>query len=110
MGDTSEATTPRSEALEELRARIDRIDDGLLVLLRDRLDACKRIAVHKREQAIPMMQPHRLAAVRAKAENFAEQYGIEPTFLTGLFDLITAETCRLEDEIIGVSEDASPRR
>jgi chorismate mutase-like protein len=93
-------TAPTSDRLGELRAEIGHIDDRLLALVRDRLAVCERIAEHKREAGIPMMQPDRLEALGEKVEAFAAEHGIDPLFLSGLYGHITEETCRLEDEII----------
>ncbi|SEM43468.1 chorismate mutase [Variovorax sp. YR750] len=87
--------------LQSLRDELDSLDRTLLETLRQRLNCCCRIGLHKRDHAIPMMQPQRIGVVQARAAAFAAEHGMSPAFLHALYELIIAETCRLEDEIIG---------
>ncbi|MDP9890994.1 chorismate mutase [Variovorax boronicumulans] len=87
--------------LQSLRDELDGLDRTLLETVRRRLDCCCRIGLHKRDHAIPMMQPHRIGVVQERAAAFAAEHGVSPTFLRALYELIITETCRLEDEIIG---------
>ncbi len=88
--------------LQLLRDELDGLDRTLLETVRRRLDCCCRIGLHKRDHAIPMMQPHRIGVVQERAAVFAAEHGVSPVFLRALYELIITETCRLEDEIIGV--------
>lgn len=88
--------------LRLLRDELDGLDKTLLETLKHRLDCCCRIGLHKREHAIPMMQPHRIGVVQERAAAFAVEHGVSPVFLRAIYELIITETCRLEDEIIGV--------
>lgn len=87
--------------LQSLRDELDGLDRTLLETVRRRLDCCCRIGLHKRDHAIPMMQPHRIGVVQERAAAFAAEHGANPAFLRALYELIITETCRLEDEIIG---------
>ena len=87
--------------LQQLRDELDGLDRTLLETLRRRLDCCCRIGLHKRDHAIPMMQPHRIGVVQERAAIFANEHGVSPVFLHSLYELIITETCRLEDEILG---------
>lgn len=87
--------------LEKLRSELDGIDARLLDTLKERIDCCVRIAHHKREHSIPMMQPHRIGLVQERAARYAATHGIDATFLRRLYESIIAETCRVEDEVIG---------
>ena len=86
--------------LEVLRAQLDRVDEQLREVLRARLDCCIRIAEHKREHAVPMMQPHRIGIVQDRAARFARKHGISESFIRSLYDLIIGETCRVETIVI----------
>lgn len=88
-------------ALQGLRDELDGIDWHLLETLRQRLDCCCRIGLHKRMHGIPMMQPQRIGVVQARAAEFAVNHGIRGEFLRALYALIIEETCRLELEVIG---------
>lgn len=87
-------------ALAALREELDRIDGLILETLHRRLDCCRRIGELKRDHAIPMMQPHRVGLVQARANAFALSRGINPDFVQALYRLIITETCRLEEAII----------
>jgi chorismate mutase len=87
--------------LEELRAELDATDAALLEAIRQRLDVCARIGLHKKRFTIPMMQPQRIGVVQARAAAFAQAHGLRPEFLHALYVHIIEETCRLEEEIIG---------
>ncbi len=86
--------------LQILRAELDRIDERLLEVLRERIECCTRIAEHKREHAIPMMVPQRIGVVHNRAARYAEEHAIDPAFLRRLYDLIIEETCRVETLVI----------
>ena len=94
--------------LERLRWELDGIDARLLEAVRARVDVCVRIAEVKRRRQIPMMQPQRVGLVQHRAEEFAGENGLSPEFLRRLYDVLIAETCRVEDAVIG-SGDGAPR-
>ncbi|WP_034272619.1 chorismate mutase family protein [Haloechinothrix halophila] len=91
-----------TNALEDLRARLDALDLELLATLRDRIRCCVEIAEYKRENNVPMMQPHRIGIVQRRAARFGQEHDIDGDFLYRLYELIIAETCRVEDHVIGV--------
>ncbi|MFI8995040.1 chorismate mutase family protein [Streptomyces sp. NPDC053542] len=95
---------PASDTLEALRAELDATDTRLRDALRERIEICVRIAEHKRQHGIPMMQPHRIGAVQDRAARFAEEHGIDQTFIRRFYDLIITETCRVEDLVIAGEE------
>jgi 4-amino-4-deoxychorismate mutase len=86
--------------LAKLRARLDRIDGDFLRLLHERIQCCVEIAHVKRVHQVPMMQPHRIGVVKQRAAGFGEQHGIDQQFLSRLYDLVIAETCRVENLVI----------
>jgi 4-amino-4-deoxychorismate mutase len=89
------------DSLRPLRDDLDRIDERLLAALRERMTCCIHIAEVKRDNGIPMMQPHRVDAVHKRARSYAEAHGLDQEYLIRLYQLIIAETCRVEDEVIG---------
>lgn len=93
--------------LEMLRADLDRIDAEFLEALGARVAVCRSIARYKREHGVPMMQPHRINVVQARAARYAEANGLDPTFMKQLYDLIITETCRIEDLIIDADGSAA---
>ncbi|QWF78800.1 chorismate mutase family protein [Amycolatopsis sp. CA-230715] len=90
--------------LESMRAELDGIDRQLLETLARRIECCVEIGEFKRVHKVRMMQPHRIDFVHRRAAAFAEERGIDTTFMRSLYDLIIAETCRVEDLVIAGSE------
>ena len=95
------------DTLEMLRAELDRIDVEFLASLGARVAVCRSIAHYKRDHGVPMMQPHRIGVVQQRAAQFADATGLDRTFMKQLYDLIIAETCRIEDLIIDADLDGS---
>ncbi len=93
------ATTPNPD-LESLRSRLDDIDRRLLECLRERISCCVDIADLKRRDGVAMMAPHRIAVVQERAARYAADHDIDGDFLRRLYDLVIAETCRVEDLVI----------
>ncbi|MBB6170946.1 chorismate mutase [Nocardiopsis mwathae] len=89
------------DQLSELRSELDGIDERLLEIIRERIECCVRIARHKQDHDIPMMQPHRIGVVQERAAKYGDENGVDPDFLRRLYDLIIGETCRVEDLVMG---------
>jgi len=98
--------TEQTDALAAFRERIDGIDEQLLSALAERTAICREVAEHKRAQEIPMMQPDRVAAVEARWAQLAAERGLDEDFARSLAQAVVAESCRVEDAIIGGGEDA----
>ena len=96
----SESSQHSDGGLESLRLRLDGIDEKLLDALRERIACCSQIAFYKREHTVPMMQPHRIAVVQERAARYARKHGLSAPFLHQVYELLIAETCRVEELII----------
>lgn len=86
--------------LEKFRRELDTIDATLLETVRWRLALCMQIGEWKRANSVPMMQPGRVDLVQERAQQFARQHDLSPAFFKSLYELLIAETCRLEDLVI----------
>ena len=86
--------------LEDLRAKLDRHRRAAARAVRDRIDCCLEIADNKRRDGVAMMQPQRIALVQERAARYGAEHGIDGDFLRRLYDLIIAETCRVEDLVM----------
>lgn len=103
--------------LEKFRCQLDAIDATLLETVRERLLLCLQIGEWKRASHVPMMQPSRVHVVQERARQFARQHNLSPEFFSSLYELLIAETCRLEDLVIdgpeanveNVRESVGPR-
>jgi chorismate mutase len=88
------------DGLAPFRARLDDLDERIARLLGERFDICRAVARHKSAHDIPMMQPERVAQVRARYLRRGEQVGLPVDFTESLFDLLIGATCKLEDELM----------
>lgn len=92
--------------LAPFRKRLDEIDDQIARLLGERLDVCREVAGYKSEHGIPMMQPERVEAVRARYLQRGAEANLPEDFTARLFDLLIETTCRLEDELMAEAGEA----
>ena len=103
--------------LQELRGRIDRIDDELVRLFAERMDVAAEVAAYKKEKGLPVLDASRekakLRDVMGKApEELQEQTGL---LYSLLFELSRARQNRLlgsgtalVEEIAGAIENTVP--
>jgi len=97
--------TGSDSGLAALRDKLDRIDESLLDRLRQRIECCVEIGLFKSAHDVPMMQPHRINVVHERAVRYGEAHGISTDFLRAVYDLIIAETCRVEEIVMGTDSD-----
>jgi chorismate mutase-like protein len=86
--------------LARFRERLDPIDEEIARLLGERFQICREVAAYKSEHGIPMMQPERVAEVRARYLARAAAAGLPEDFVVELFELLIGATCKLEDELM----------
>jgi 4-amino-4-deoxychorismate mutase len=86
--------------LEPFRRRLDGLDEEIARLLGERFAVCREIAHYKRAHDIPMMQPARVAEVRARYLARGAEVDLPGDFTTALFELLIGASCRLEDELM----------
>jgi len=96
-----------SDGLEPFRRRLDELDEQIVELLGERFSTCREIALYKRDNDIPMMQPERVVQVRLRYLTRGADAGLPSDFAEALFDLLIAVTCRMEDELIDGPASAS---
>jgi 4-amino-4-deoxychorismate mutase len=86
------------------RQRLDPIDAEIARLFGERFQICREVAEYKSEHCIPMMQPERVAEVRARYLARGAEVDLPEDFTAALFELLIGATCKLEDELM---EDAT---
>jgi chorismate mutase len=86
--------------LDPFRRRLDVLDDQIARLLGERFEICREVAVFKRANDIPMMQPDRVAEVRTRYLARGHEARLPVEFTDALFELLISATCKLEDELI----------
>jgi 4-amino-4-deoxychorismate mutase len=90
--------------LGAFRERLDPIDEEIARLLGERFQICREVAEYKSEHGIPMMQPERVAEVRARYIARGADANLPADFTGDLFELLIVATCKLEDELMEGSE------
>ena len=90
----------RMDALQGFRQELDALDEELVRLVSRRLEVCDRVAGWKRENGVPMMQPHRVEQVKRRCAEMGAARGLERAFVEALYTLIIDEACRREERII----------
>lgn len=88
------------DGLSGFRRRLDPIDEEIARLLGERFEICREVARYKSERGIPMMQPERVAEVRARYLSRGADAGLPADFTAELFELLIGATCKLEDELM----------
>jgi 4-amino-4-deoxychorismate mutase len=94
--------------LVPFRRRLDGLDEEIARLLGERFEVCREIAHYKRAHDIPMMQPGRVAEVRARYLARGAEVDLPPDFTAALFELLIGATCKMEDELIAAGSGAPP--
>jgi 4-amino-4-deoxychorismate mutase len=89
--------------LEPFRRRLDGLDEDIARLLGERFEVCREIAHYKQAHDIPMMQPGRVAEVRARYLARGAEVALPPDFTAALFELLIGATCKMEDELIAAA-------
>jgi chorismate mutase len=89
--------------LDPFRRRLDGLDEEIACLLGERFAVCREIAYYKRAHDIPMMQPDRVAEVRARYLARGAEVHLPPDFTAALFELLIGATCKMEDELIAAT-------
>jgi chorismate mutase-like protein len=86
--------------LDPFRRRLDELDDQIARLLGERFEICREIALFKRAHGVAMMQPGRVAEVRARYLARGGEVDLPPDFTEALFQMLIAATCKMEDELM----------
>ena len=88
IGDTPRVT------LDQLRAKIDKLDVKLLELLKERMTVSEAIGKYKYENNITILQTRRYDEVMKDRLEKAEKYGLQIEFVEKTFEAIHEESIR----------------
>jgi chorismate mutase len=80
------------------RKRIDLIDNELIRLLRERLDAARAIGRIKRENNLPVVDPGRESILNARLSSLTDNDLLTQTFIKRLWQQIIEESYRVQTE------------
>lgn len=85
--------------LKTLRDQIDAIDSELVVLLGKRVAVARDIARIKKREKLPILDPNREEAIKAKVKKLAIEHEISPLIMEEIFQLLL-DYSRIEMESI----------
>jgi chorismate mutase len=91
--------TPRV-TLDELRKQIDKLDDQLLDLLKDRMNISEAIGKYKHENNITILQTRRYDEIMNNRRERGNQRGLDDEFITRIFESIHEESISRHSEIM----------
>jgi chorismate mutase len=92
--------TQTTENLHELRKQIDECDNNLMQELAKRMRVAKEIGTYKKEHNMTVLQAGRYNEILDKYAAQAVQCGMDPDFITKVFEAIHEESVRQQIEII----------
>jgi len=85
------------ERISLLRKRIDEIDEQILHLLKERVDACRKIGMIKQEQGIPVRDRQRESEQYRRITEFASKLGLNPQDVKVVYQEIIAMGIRAQE-------------
>ena len=90
--------------IQQLRARIDLLDENLLEILRTRMAVSEEIGQFKKEHNIAILQTRRWDALLDDMIRKGDAEGLNEQFLRNLFSAIHEESIRVQNEILSAGE------
>ena len=88
------------ENVDNLRAKIDVIDENLLYTLGSRMNVSRQIGEYKKENNIAIIQASRWDKVLSKVVEKGKDYGLDEKFLKDVFNAIHEASVEVQNEII----------
>ena len=93
------------EGIEQLRTRIDYIDEDLLKELGARMDVSRKIGAYKRDHNVAILQMARWEEVMTGMKEKARAYGLSDKFIEDVFNAIHEESVRTQNEVLAASRE-----
>ena len=94
------------EGIEQLRTRIDYIDEDLLKELGSRMEVSRKIGTYKRDHNVAILQTTRWDALMADMKEKARGYGLSDKFISDVFNAIHEESVRIQNEVLAGGREA----
>ena len=88
------------ENIDQLRAKIDVIDENLLYTLASRMKVSRQIGQYKKDNNVAILQASRWDAVLAKVVEKGKEYDLPEKFLTAVFNAIHEASVEAQNDII----------
>lgn len=88
------------ENIDQLRAKIDVIDENILYALGSRVKISRQIGEYKKNNNIAIVQASRWDSLLAKVLERGQEYGLSEKLLTDVFNAIHEASVEIQNEII----------
>jgi len=88
------------ENIDQLRAKIDVIDENILYSLGSRMQISRRIGEYKRDNNVAIVQAVRWDSILDKVIEMGREYGLPEKFLKDVFNAIHEASVEVQNEII----------
>lgn len=88
------------ENIDQLRAKIDVIDENILYALGSRMQISRRIGEYKRDNNVAIVQATRWDSLLDKVIERGREYGLPEKFLKDVFNAIHEASVEVQNEII----------
>lgn len=88
------------ENIDQLRAKIDVIDENIVYALGSRMNVSRKIGEYKKENNIAIIQTARWDKVFSKVLEKGKEYGLTEKFLSDVFTAIHEASVEVQNEII----------
>jgi chorismate mutase len=86
--------------LENLREKIDRIDEKIILLIKKRLDMCPMIVEQKLKSKMNTSQPKRETEMLEQRKKLAIKIGLDQKIIEQIFRLIIEESKEVQKKLI----------
>lgn len=93
-------TDDRLQALQDMRSKIDRIDNYIIELLAERMQVSEEIGAYKAQNNITIFQPERWAQIVERIVAIGKASGLSETFLMHLIQQINKESIRHQTKVM----------
>jgi len=94
------------ENIDQLRARIDLIDENLLTILKSRMSISEQIGSYKKDHNIAILQTARWDSLLDDMIRQGGQEGLDANFLRALFNVIHEESVRIQNEVLWAKKES----
>lgn len=88
------------DTMNELRAKIDVLDDALLEILGKRMDISRQMGKTKKENNVQVFQSNRWEQILLEVEKKAAEKGLSKEFIEKTFKAIHEESINIQTEIV----------
>ena len=89
-----------TEGIKQLRRQLDEIDDKVVELLARRMSICREIGQYKKDHNMTVFQAGRYREILEKYGTKGELCGLDPKFVSDIFESIHQESVRQQIDII----------